>query len=113
MVFDKDTATATFWFDYDNYGEVSATTYYAGSSLVSNLRFGACIPAGQTPDPNIGKGCSVGEIACIRVSNRVLGKDDFMQMGVNAFYPFKDAAAGTAATTVTNALVEGEADGVA
>ncbi len=113
MVFDKDTATATFWFDYDNYGEVSATTYYAGSSLVSNLRFGACIPAGQTPDPNIGKGCSVGEIACIRVSNRVLGKDDFMQMGVNAFYPFKDGAAGTVATTVTNALVEGEADGVA
>lgn len=112
MTFDKATATATLWFDYDQYGTVEAPTYYVDSDHTRNFRFGA---NALKVDGSfyMGRNCSQGEISCIRVSDRLLGADEFMRMGAAAYYPLKDAAAGTAATTVTNSLVAGDADGTA
>ena len=112
MTFDKATDKATLWFDYDNYGSIETPVWYAGSDRPKYLRFGA---RAQHTDKTFYKGqnCSQGEITCIRVSDRVLGADEFMRMGAAAYYPLKDAAAGTTATTVTNSLVAGDADGTA
>lgn len=78
----------------------------AGGS--ENVRFGSGYNNSGTEPAN----CNRGDLSCIRVSNEILPPERFMRMGTAAFYPFKDAEAGTEVTTVTNALVARSFDGV-
>lgn len=103
---DKATSTATLYFDYDNYGGFTGGIIHSIKS--QNLRFGSR----QLGDYS-GTEVASGELTCVRVSDRILTPDEFMRMGVAAYYPFKDAAAGETATTITNAAVAGSGDGFA
>lgn len=109
--YDAATQVSTLWFDYEPYGTLTGgVNYYTDADCNPALRFGARV---VKTNFYTGSGCMNGEISCIRVSDGVLGIDDFMRMGVAAFYPLKDGEDGASATTLANSLVPGSAVGTA
>lgn len=115
LVYDAISATATFYFDYEPYDSFTTNSFTCTSSRKNAaLRFGARMErTSSDSDFYVGYSCFNGELSCVRVSGGVLGVDDFMRMGVSAYYPFKDGSAGDTANTITNATVAGAGDGAA
>lgn len=97
------------YYDYVKKGE--QTDFVNGNDQNPDVRIGATL--WDADGTRNGGGCARGQIACIRVSDEVLGPDEFMRMGVSAFYPFADGAPGEEVSTVTNSIVAGDSTGTA
>jgi len=113
MTYDGETKTGRLYYDYEQQGtlanEIERTS--AAWTGCPSLRLGAEVAT--VAGDHYGARCASGEMTCIRVSDEALAPDDFLRMGVAAFYPFKDGDAGAEVSTVTNSLVAGDATGTA
>lgn len=103
------TGVGCIYYDYVKMGE--KTDFVLTSDGCADIRLGATL--WDSAGTREGGNCVRGDMTCIRVSDDVLAPDQFMRMGVAAFYPFGDGAAGTEVGTVTNSIVAGDATGTA
>lgn len=110
ITYDADTKVAQLYFDYQPCGALT-NGCVNGNATFPHFRLGA--RAFKATDNPPVSAFARGQMTCFRVSDTILSTNEFLTMGTSVFYPFKDGAAGTTVSTVTNALVAGTFTGVA